>query len=326
MPRGCRKAACEALGLPRATHYRRQKKAARRPSAAARRQPRALSAEERGQVLAVLHEDRFVDLPPAEVYATLLDEGTYLCSIRTMYRILAANKEVRERRDILRHPTYAKPELLATGPNQVWSWDITKLKGPEKWSYFYLYVIIDIFSRCVVGWMLADRESATLARKLIGQASRRHGITPGTLTLHADRGSAMIAKATGHLLADLGITKTHSRPYQSNDNPYSESQFKTMKYRPEFPDRFGSIQDARAFCRTFFDWYNNRHHHSGIGLLTPQQVHSGRAGQIRQQRQDVLDAAHARHPNRFVRTAPQAPAMPTAAWINPPENSQAQAA
>lgn len=277
-------------------------------------------------MLAILHEDRFVDLAPSEVYATLLDEGVYLCSIRTMYRILAANSQVRERRDQLTHPAYAKPELLATGPNQVWSWDITKLKGPAKWSYFQLYVIIDIFSRGVVGWMLADRESAHLASKLITETCQRHGIQPGTLTLHADRGSAMTAKATGHLLADLGITKTHSRPYQSNDNPYSESQFKTMKYRPEFPDRFGSIQDARAFCRRFFDWYNNRHHHSGIGLLTPQQVHSGRAGQVHRQRQIVLDAAHARHPNRFVRTAPQAPAMPTAAWINPPENSQRAAA
>jgi len=325
VPSGLRRAVCTALGLPPASFYRRRRPPNPTPKAP-RRQARALSAAERAHVLATLHEDRFVDLAPAEIYATLLDEGTYLCSIRTMYRILAANQEVRERRNQLAHPAYAKPELLATGPNQVWSWDITKLKGPAKWSSFQLYVIIDIFSRCVVGWMLADRESATLAKKLIAETCRRHGITPGTLTLHADRGSAMTAKATGHLLADLGITKTHSRPYQSNDNPYSESQFKTMKYRPGFPDRFGSIQDARAFCRKFFDWYNNRHHHSGIGLLTPQQVHSGRAQQIRQQRQDVLDAAHARHPDRFVRTAPQAPAMPAAAWINPPENSQAMAA
>ena len=208
----------------------------------------------------------------------------------------------------------------------MWSWDITKLKGPAKWSYFQLYVIIDIFSRCVVGWMLTDRESATLASKLIGETARRHGVSPGTLTLHADRGPSMTAKLTGHLLADLGITKTHSRPYTSNDNPYSESQFKTMKYRPEFPDRFGSIQDARAFCRRVFDWYNTQHHHSGIGLLTPSQVHSGQAGRVRQQRQTVLDAAQARHPNRFVRSAPQAPALPTAAWINPPENSERMAA
>jgi transposase InsO family protein len=320
-----RRAACSALGLPLASFYRcRNPKAG--PTKPPRRQARALTVEERAQVLAVLHEDRFVDLAPSEVYATLLDEGVYLCSIRTMYRILAENHEVRERRDQLTHPTYAKPELLATGPNQVWSWDITKLKGPAKWSYFQLYVIIDIFSRCVVGWMLADRESAHLASKLIRDTCQRHGIEPGNLILHADRGSAMTAKATGHLLADLGITKTHSRPYQSNDNPYSESQFKTMKYRPEFPDRFGSIQDAKAFCRRFFDWYNNRHHHSGIGLLTPGQVHMGRAGAVRQQRQIVLDAAHARHPNRFVHAAPQAPALPTEAWINPPECSQSLAA
>jgi putative transposase len=325
VPRGSRRAVCQALGLPRASYYRRlQKQDA--PPATPRRQARALTADERNRVLAVLHEDRFVDLPPAEVYAALLDEGTYLCSIRTMYRILAANKEVRERRNLLKHPSYAKPELLATRPNQVWSWDITKLKGPEKWSYFYLYVIIDIFSRCVVGWMLADRESATHAKKLIAEAYRRHGVSPGALTLHADRGAAMTAKATGHLLADLGITKTHSRPYQSNDNPYSESQFKTMKYRPEFPARFGSIQDARAFCRHFFNWYNNEHHHSGIGLLTPQQVHAGRADEIRQKRQAVLDQAHAQHQNRFVRRRPTPPELPAAAWINPPKNSQQQAA
>lgn len=325
MPRGCRRAVCDALGLPRASYYRRVRRQ-QEPPPAARRPARALTAAERDHVLAVLHEDRFVDLPPAEVYATLLDEGTYLCSIRTMYRILAANKEVRERRDLLRHPVYAKPELLATKPNQVWSWDITKLKGPEKWSYFYLYVIIDIFSRCVVGWMLADRESATQAKKLIAETCRRHGITPGALTLHADRGAAMTAKATGHLLADLGITKTHSRPYQSNDNPYSESHFKTMKYRPEFPDRFGSIQDARAFCRHFFNWYNNEHHHSGIGLLTPQLVHAGRADEIRRKRQAVLDEAYAKQQGRFVRRRPRPPELPAAAWINPPKNSEQQAA
>ena len=274
----------------------------------------------------MLHEDRFVDLPPTEVYATLLDEGTYLCSIRTMYRILAANNEVRERRNLLRHPTYAKPELLATGPNQVWSWDITKLKGPEKWSYFYLYVIIDIFSRCVVGWMIADRESAAYAKRLIGEAHSRQGIPRDTLTLHADRGAAMAAKATGHLLADLGVTKSHSRPYQSNDNPYSESHFKTMKYRPEFPDRFGSIQDAKAFCRHFFNWYNNDHHHSGIGLLTPQQVHAGLAENIRRKRQAVLDKAHETHPSRFVRRRPEPPVLPAAAWINPPTKTQQKAA
>lgn len=320
-----RRAACAALGLARSSFYR-LRHGPRQGPPAPRRQPRALTAAERTLILAVLSEDRFVDRAPAEVYATLLDEGVYLCSIRTMYRILAANQQVRERRDLLAHPAYAKPELLATGPNQVWSWDITKLKGPTKWSYFQLYVIIDIYSRCVVGWMLADRENASLASKLIRETCHRHAIAPGTLTLHADRGPSMTAKATGHLLADLGVTKTHSRPYTSNDNPYSESQFKTMKYRPEFPDRFGSIQDARAFCRQFFDWYNNRHHHSGIGLLTPAQVHSGQAEQVRHGRQGVLDAVYARHPSRFVNAAPRAPKLPSAAWINPPENSERTAA
>jgi putative transposase len=320
-----RRAACAALDLTPASFYRLRHGPMQGPPAP-RRQSRAMTDEERAQVLAVLHEDRFVDLAPAEIYATLLDEGVYLCSIRSMYRILAASHEIRERRDQLAHPPYAKPELLATGPNQVWSWDITKLKGPAKWSYFQLYVIIDIFSRCVVGWMLADRESAHLAGKLIAETCQRHGIEPGTLTLHADRGSSMTAKATGHLLADLGVTKTHSRPYTSNDNPYSESQFKTMKYRPEFPDRFGSIQDAKAFCRRFFDWYNNRHHHSGIALLTPQKVHSGQAEQISRRRQAVLDDAHLRHPNRFVHAPPQPPTLPLAAWINPPENKEKMAA
>lgn len=324
-PGGIRQAACAALGLPRASFYRLRCGPVQGPPAP-RRNPRALTAAERAEVLEVLHDDRFVDRAPADVYATLLDEGVYHCSIRSMYRILAASHEVRERRNQLAHPAYAKPELLATGPNQVWSWDITKLKGPAKWSYFQLYVVIDIFSRCVVGWLLADHEGAELAGRLIREAFRRQGVEPGTLTLHADRGSAMTAKATGHLLANLGVTKSHSRPYTSNDNPFSESQFKTMKYRPEFPERFGSIQDARAFCRQFFDWYNNRHHHSGIGLLTPQQVHSGQAGHVRGQRQGVLDAAHARHPNRFVGGAPQAPALPAAAWINPPESSQKVAA
>lgn len=324
-PRGMRRAVCAALALARSSYYRLRHGPIQGPPAP-RRQTRALAPDERAQILAILCEDRFVDSAPAEIYATLLDEGVYHCSIRSMYRILAANQAVRERRNQLTHPAYTKPELLATGPNQVWSWDITKLKGPTKWSYFQLYVIIDIFSRCVVGWMLADRESSVLASKLIRETCQRHGITRGTLTLHADRGSSMTAKATGHLLADLGITKTHSRPYTSNDNPYSESHFKTMKYRPEFPDRFGSIQDARAFCRQFFHWYNMQHHHSGIGLLTPNQVHTGQASRLRQQRQIVLDAAYACHPNRFVRTAPQAPALPSAAWINPPENSERMAA
>jgi len=309
---------CAALGLARASFYRQQQptavRAARRPS------PRALSAAERAGALAVLHEPRFVDLAPAQVYTRLLDEDRYLCSERTLYRILAENEEVRERRDQLRHPVYQKPELLATAPNQVWSWDITKLLGPAKWTYFYLYVILDIFSRYVVGWMVAHHESATLAKKLIAQSCARQGILPTQLTLHADRGSAMTSKAVALLLSDLGVTKTHSRPYVSNDNPFSEAQFKTMKYRPEFPDRFGSIQDSRLFCQGFFPWYNTEHHHGGIGLLTPAALHYGRAEQVHAQRQEVLSAAYQQNPERFVRQPPRPPDLPTAAWINRPKS------
>lgn len=282
-----------------------------------------MSETERQAVLDVLHEPRFVDRAPAEIYATLLDEGRYLCSIRTMYRLLAANNEVRERRDQRRHPVYSKPELLATGPNQVWSWDITKLKGPIKGQFFNLYVILDIFSRCVVGWMLSEHENAGLAARLIQQTYAKHGIRPGSLTLHADRGSPMMAISTATLLINLGVAKSHSRPQQSNDNPYSESQFKTMKYCPTFPKRFGSIQDARAFCVQFFQWYNHDHHHSGIGLMTPWQVHSGQALAIRETRLKTLSQVYAKNPQRFVRRPPQPPEMPDAAWINPPQKKQA---
>jgi len=269
-------------------------------------------------VLGQLHSERFQDKPPAQVYATLLDEGTYLCSIRTMYRLREQNQEIRERRNQLTHPHYQKPELLATGPNQVWSWDITKLLGPVKWSYFYLYVILDIFSRYVVGWMVAPEESAALAKRLIGDTCRKQSIAPDQLTLHADRGSSMRSKPVAFLLADLGVTKSHSRPHVSDDNPFSESQFKTLKYRPEFPDRFGSIQDARSFGHYFFPWYNTEHHHSGIGLLTPEMLHHGRAEEVIRQRQDILSQAYERNPERFVRAHPKPPDKPTAVWINPP--------
>jgi putative transposase len=315
--------ACRALGVPRATFYRQQKKATttlqpKNPRVAAR----GLDPEERKQVLTVLHEDRFVDKAPSQIYATLLDEGTYLCSIRTMYRLLAAENEVRERRDQARHPDYKKPELLATGPNQVWSWDITKLKGPAKWSYFHLYVIMDIYSRCVVGWMVAERESSALAEAFIRRTVMKQRIRPGQLTIHADRGSSMASKHVAMLLADLGVTKTHSRPHTSNDNPYSEAQFKTLKYRPDFPEQFGSILDARAHCQEFFAWYNREHRHSGIGLLTPEDVHYGRATAVLEHRARVLSAAFAAHPERFVRKPPQPPALPEAAWINPPKSEQ----
>jgi len=309
--------ACDAFGIVRSGFYRGQKPAtapAPRPSP-----PRTLSAEERQAVLATLHSDRFVDTAPATVYATLLDEGRYHCSIRTLYRILDEQAEVKERRNQLRHPVYQKPELLATAPNRVWSWDISKLLGPVKWSYCYLYVILDIFSRYVVGWMVAPAESAVLAQRLIADTCEKQQITPGQLTLHADRGSSMKSKPVALLLADLGITKTHSRPYTSDDNPFSESQFKTLKYRPDFPARFGSLEDARVFCQAFFAWYNGEHRHSGIGLMTPAAVHDGRANTMRDARQQVLSTAYAAHPERFVRKPPQPPLLPHAVWINPPK-------
>jgi len=270
----------------------------------------------------VLHEPRFVDLAPAEVYATLLDEGRYLCSERTMYRVLAAHQEVRERRNQLRHPSYAAPELLARRPNELWSWDITKLLGPAKWTYFYLYVMLDVFSRYVVGWMVTHGESATLAERFIHETCVRQGIGRDHLTIHADRGQAMTSKSVAFLLADLGVTKTHSRPHVSNDNPYSEAHFKTLKYRPAFPDRFGSLQDARVHGQSFFTWYNIEHHHSGLGLLTPYDVHHGLAEQRVAARATVLAAAYAAHPERFPGGLPEPAAGPTDVWINPPRTSE----
>jgi putative transposase len=306
-----------ALGVSRATYYRRRRSQNAAPHK--RRSPRALTQTERTAVLAVLHEPRFVDLPPAEVYATLLDEGRYLCSERTMYRILAAHLEVRERRNQLRHPRYAAPELLARAPNELWSWDITKLLGPANWTYFYLYVMLDVFSRYVVGWMVAHRESAMLATRFIADTSGRQSIDPGQLTIHADRGSAMTSKPVALLLADLGVTKTHARPHVSNDNPFSEAHFKTLKYRPAFPTRFGSIQDAREYCHGFFSWYNTDHHHAGLGLLTPADVHHGRAEQRIAARAAVLAAAHTAHSERFPAGQPHPAARPLEVWINPPK-------
>jgi putative transposase len=312
--------ACAALAVPRSSFYGRAGKPPLRLVRSSQPQhPRALGPEEREQVVGVVNSERFVDLAPREIYATLLDEGTYLCSVSTMYRLLRARGEVRERRDQLRHPVYSKPELLATGPNQLWSWDITKLEGPAKWVHFCLYVILDVFSRYVVGWMVAHREAAVLAERLIKESCQRQGIVPGQLTIHADRGSSMKSKTVAHLLLDLRVARTHSRPHVSNDNPYSESQFKTLKYRPEFPERFGCIEDARVFCRTFFTWYNNEHHHSGIGLMTPEVVHYGRAQHVWKERKHVLQAAASAHPERFVRKPPMPPALPTAVWINKPQ-------
>jgi putative transposase len=312
--------ACRALGAAPATIYRRRRPPEPRPPEPRPTPARALSEQEREAVLELLHSERFVDCSPAQVYATLLDEGRYLASERTMYRLLESRHgSVRERRDQLAHPAYERPELLAERPNELWSWDISKLKGPRTWTWFYLYVILDVFSRYAVGWTVQYRESAQIAKELIEQATEQQRIEPGTLTVHADRGSSMTSKPVAFLLTDLGVTKSHSRPYTSTDNPYSEAQFKTLKYRPEFPERFESIEQARAFCRGFFHWYNREHRHSGIGLMTPAAVHHGRAEELHATRASVLAEAHARHAERFVRGAPKPPTLPTAAWINKPD-------
>jgi putative transposase len=310
-------AACRALTVPRASVYRRRQLDDKAPSKP-RKSHRALSEVEQKKVLDTLDSPRFIDRAPVEVYATLLDENVYLCSIRTMYRILDTHGQVRERRNQLRHPKYEAPELLANGPNQLWSWDITKLKGPQKWHYYYLYVILDVFSRYVVGWMVAEQESSVLANRLIAETIGKQELDPNQLVLHADRGSSMKSKLVAQLLADLGVTKTHSRPHTSNDNPFSESQFKTMKYRPGFPKRFGSLEDAVTFCRSFFPWYNKEHHHSGIALLTPEQVHHGRTEAILDARQVALNTAYQTHPERFPKP-PSVMRPRTQVWINPPQ-------
>ncbi len=309
--------ACRSLGVSRATYYRRLKPFTGhqqpRPTPA-----RALCAAERDTVRDILCSVPFVDRAPAEVVATLLDDGTYLCSERTMYRILAADKAVKERRNQLRHPSYAKPELIATAPNQVWSWDITKLKGPSTWTWYYLYVLLDIFSRYVVGWMVASRESTVLATRLIEDSCSKQGVTPDELILHSDRGSPMTSKGTAQLLAQLGITRSLSRPHVPDDNPFSESHFKTLKYHPAFPDRFGSMEHGISFCRSFFPWYNTEHRHSGLAMLTPEDVHYGRAPEVLDHRRNVLDAAFKLHPERFVGGPPAPQKLPGAVWINPP--------
>lgn len=314
--------ACRAVGVARSSyyyHYLRYKRVKTsvevRPSP-----PWALSAEERQQVLDTLHHPLFVDKAPHQAYAVLLDQGRYLCSIRTMYRILHDNNEVCERRRQRSHPNYKKPELLAESPNQVWSWDITKLKGPRTWTYFYLYVILDIYSRYVTGWMLAYRESAALAEKLIEQTCKKQKISQGQLTIHADRGPSMKSKPVALLLSELGINKSHSRPYVSNDNPYSEAQFKTLKYAPAFPDRFNNFDEASAFCKLFFNWYNKEHRHTGIALLTPEMVHYGLADNVIQKRNDVLKNAFEKCPERFKMKMPKAEILPQKVWINKPEN------
>ena len=315
--------ACRVMNVDRCAVYRaraaaRHLIAPKRAPGARRRPPLAFSDAERQRVLGALNSERFADSSVRQIDATLLDEGVYLGSVRTMYRLLAGCDQVRERRNQLIHPAYAKPELLAVQANEVWSWDITKLRGPAKWTCFHLYVILDIFSRYVVGWMIAHRETATLAEKLIADTVAKQNIAPGRLTLHADRGTSMRSKPVAALLVDLDVAKTHSRPHVSDDNPYSEAQFKTLKYRPDFPDRFGSIADAQAHCQAFFTWYNTVHRHSGIGFMTPESVHLGNATELTRKRSITLDAAFMAHPKRFKHVAPLPPEVPLAAWINPP--------
>jgi putative transposase len=327
-PRIGTRAACAAAGVAQASWYRRHRVSPvppRRPPVphCDRVQPRALAPAERAVILAALHADRFADAAPAEVWATLLDEGTYLGSLSTFYRLLRQAGESRERRPQATHPAVVKPELIAAGPDQVWSWDITKLHGPAKWTYYYLYVILDIYSRYAVGWMVATRESAALAEKLIAATCAKQRIGRGQLTLHADRGSSMTSKPVAFLLADLGVIQSHSRPHVSNDNPYSEAQFKTLKYRPGFPARFGSIEAARAHCQAFFPWYNTQHRHSGLGLHTAADVHHGTAAAVQARRARVLTAAYHQHPERFARKPPTPPNLPATSWINPPEKEAA---
>jgi putative transposase len=329
--------ACHGLGVSRASFHRHHpaegpatarssraqsaaESVATTASAAIGKSPsfRALSSQEEQTVLDCLHSERFQDFAPAAIVATLLDEGVYHCSTRTMYRILDRHGETGERRDHRIHPVYTRPELVANGPNEVWSWDITKLRGPVKYSYFYLYVILDIYSRYVVGWTVQQRESETLAQDFIQETILKYDIPPGQLLLHADRGKVMRSKLVSMLLEDLTVSRTHSRPYVSNDNPFSESQFRTLKYRPNFPYRFGCCEDSRAFCHQFFPWYNERHRHSGIGMLTPEMVHFGQTSEVLARQQVVLDAAYELHPERFVRSPPKRKSPPLQVWINPP--------
>lgn len=309
---------CDALNYPRASYHRAIKPNKERLAHPKRVSHRKLSDTEENTILELLNSSRFCDMAPAEIYATLLDEGRYYCSIRTMYRILSRHGQCIQRRQKV-PGNYSKPELLATKPNEIWSWDITKLKGPAKWQYFLLYNIIDIYSRYIVGWLIADRESDELARELIAETILRQEIIPGTLTLHADRGSSMKSNTVSQLLSDLGVRKTHSRPHVSNDNPFSESNFKTLKYRPDFPERFGSIQDARAHCKRFVSWYNSQHYHSGIAMFTPEQVHYREWKKLYDKRLNVLQNAKSENPNRFVNGIPKLQTVPESVWINKPE-------
>lgn len=314
-------AACDALAVPRASWYRAQKPASQRPKSTRSRPPRSLTDKEQRIVLDALNSEQYVDMAPYEVYAALLDEGCYLCSIRSMYRILEQADEVRERRNQRRHGAYQRPELLAEAPNQLWSWDITRLKGPTRGMFFYLYVMLDVFSRYVVGWLLGHEETGQLGKRLLEVSCQRQGIEPGQLVVHSDNGPQMRSKPVKGLVSNLGLEQSFSRPSISNDNPYSEAQFKTLKYRPAFPERFASWQDGASHCRQFFPWYNDEHYHTGLALLTPHAVHTGEWEAIVTKRQEVLDAAYEAHPERFVGGRPIAPKPPAQVWINPPLDS-----
>ena len=307
--------ACELVGRARGSHYRAKRPTIHGPAPKRPTPPNALSADEQEQVIGVLTSDRFADKSVTQTWATLLDEGTYLCSMSTMHRLLRAHGAAGERRRQATHPPRTKPELLATSPGQIWSWDITKLRGPGRGIWFQLYVVLDIFSRYVVAWTVQNGEDCQIATTMLEEAMGVHGIPEA---VHADRGTSMTSKPVAQLLLDLGVDRSHSRPRVSNDNPYSEAAFKTLKYAPVFPENFGSLADARAFCEEFFGYYNHEHRHCGIGLHTPASVHHGTAAEIRVQRQHTLDAAHAAHPERCGSRHPQAPKLPKAAWINQP--------
>ena len=312
-------AACRALAVPRATYYRRQLPVAEpKPRSPRPLNHRRISDEERVNIRAVLNSESFMDKAPEQVFAILCEQDKYLASVRTMYRVLAEAKQVRERRNRRRHPVHTMPRLVAKGPNEVWSWDITKLKGPVKGLWFMLYVVLDIFSRYVVGWLLAERENAKLAQHLLRETMCKQGIEPGQLTVHQDRGSPMRAKSTRQLLDDLGATQSYSRPRVSNDNPFSESHFGTLKQRPELPERLGSEQHGRQVIRELYRWYNHEHHHSGIVMLTPSQVHHGLADKVLAQRHAVRLAAFEAHPERFINGPPRLETLPEEVWINPP--------
>ena len=312
--------ACDAVEMSRA-HFYRSRKPRPQPRTTPPTRPgraRSLTPAQEERILLELNSERFLDCAPRQVWATLLDEGVYLCSWRTMYRLLKRHDQVRERRNLRRHPKYVRPELAASGPNQVWTWDITYLKGPVRGQFYYLYVVIDLYSRLVVGWMVADRECEVLARRLLEQSYKKHGVQPGQLSVHADRGAPMKSKSVHQLLSDLDIRASHSRPRVSNDNPFSEAGFKTLKYSPDFPARFASLLEAEAFCRDYFVWYNQDHYHTGIALLTPAQVHFGEAEAVLARRQATLDQAFLSHPERFGHRRPQVARLPATVWINRP--------